>query len=199
MEKVQRTFLAKSRENDESGIGFGDTEERNDNDNGLFIKFGFMLVPFDSLPDTARIWIYQGDRPFDSAQRDSIVSLTTQFLENWEAHGAPLTASFRIRHDRFLIIGVDEQSNPVTGCSTDAQVRFVQALQSHTGINFFDRTQIALMRDDVVESYPLNEVREKKVELGQDTLTFNNLVNTKGQLSTEWVQPAGQSWLARYI
>ena len=158
-----------------------------------------MFVPFDSLPESARVWVYQADRELQPEQVDIIESNATEFLKQWAAHGAPLISSFTIRHRRFFIIGVDESSNPVTGCSTDDQVRFVQLLQTRLGVNFFDRTQVAMLVEDEVHMVSLKEVKQKNSGMNRDTLTFNNLVNTKGQLNSEWMKPAGDSWLARFI
>lgn len=158
-----------------------------------------MLIPFESLPDTARVWVYQADQPLSPDQQETVKEEVSGFIRQWEAHGAPLRASFRISHDQFLIIGVDESANPVTGCSTDAHVRFVQLLQQKIGVNFFDRNLVALLVDEQVDIVPLRDLKEKRVNVGQDTLTFNNLVNTKGQLATDWMQPAGKTWLARFM
>jgi hypothetical protein len=70
-------------------------------------------------------------------------------------------------------------------------------LQTRIGVNFFDRTQVALLIDNTVQLFPLKEVKQKKMQA--DTLMFNNLVSSKGELSSGWMQPAGKSWLARYI
>ncbi len=160
-----------------------------------------MFVPFDSLPDSARVWVYQANRPLGSEQQATVTALAQEFLKQWEAHGAPLKASFRLSHNQFLIIGVDELQNPVTGCSTDAQVRFVQLLQQKIGVDFFDRTQVALLVDNDVVLVPLNALKQKNipVRVEESTVTFNNLVTSKGQLTSEWMKPAGKTWLARYI
>lgn len=160
-----------------------------------------MFVPFDSLPDTARVWVYQANRTLGAEEKKTTISLAEEFLQQWEAHGAPLKSSFMLSHDQFLIIGVDERANPVTGCSTDAQVRFVQLLQQRIEVDFFDRTQVALLVDNDIVLVPLNALRQKNVSVPveESTVTFNNLVTTKAQLTSEWMQPAGKTWLARYI
>ncbi len=158
-----------------------------------------MYIPFESLPDDAKIWVYQADRSLEENEVQRMTAAAKEFMDQWEAHGAPLSASFRISHNQFLIIGVDENANRVTGCSTDTKVRFVQLLQQKIGVNFFDRSLVAILDNDEVTLVPLQELKQRKVSVGEDTLTFNNLITTKGQLNSDWKQPAGKSWLSRYI
>ena len=56
-----------------------------------------MYVPFETLPEEARIWIYQSNRKFSDEEVAEIETLVQQFLENWAAHGAGLEASYQIK------------------------------------------------------------------------------------------------------
>ncbi len=51
-----------------------------------------MLVNFDTLPETARIWIYQCNRSFSDSELEEISKKISVFLEEWAAHGCRFTS-----------------------------------------------------------------------------------------------------------
>ena len=73
-----------------------------------------MLVSFDTLVDTSRVWIYQSDKNLDQGQIDHISSQATRFCEQCAAHGSPLKSAFKILNDKFLVLAVDEGHNAVS-------------------------------------------------------------------------------------
>ncbi len=62
-----------------------------------------MYVPFDTLPEESRIWIYQSNRKFSDEEIVEIEEALKSFLENWAAHGAGLEASFQTKYNRFIV------------------------------------------------------------------------------------------------
>lgn len=165
-----------------------------------------MHIAFDEMPDTSRIWIYQADRPFTEEEKNSIESSTAAFLEVWTAHGADLSSSYSILHDQFLVVAVDQDMVMASGCSIDKQVQFVQDLGQKLGINFMDRTKVAFISEGngsgkEIMMASLNELKQKvgSGDIKPDTLTFNNLIDTKAQLDAQWVIPASDSWMKRYF
>ena len=53
-----------------------------------------MNVTFDTLPEEAKVWIYQSNRKFSDEEIQDIERDLTSFLEDWSAHGHSLEASF---------------------------------------------------------------------------------------------------------
>ena len=88
-----------------------------------------MLEPISSLPETARVWIYQSDIKLSDEQVTKATKDLTTFLEAWTAHGAALKAAFEIKYNRFITIALDQSQAAASGCSIDSQVRFIQSLQ----------------------------------------------------------------------
>ena len=78
-----------------------------------------MHVPFEKQPKSARVWIYQADRALKYQESRFIEKNAKAFCEQWAAHGVALKSSFKILHNRFLILAVDEQANMASGCSID--------------------------------------------------------------------------------
>ena len=164
-----------------------------------------MYVPFDNLPPHARVWVYQANRVLTDTEAEQALSVGQQFAQQWAAHGQNLAASVTIFYQQFLVVAVDEQVAQASGCSIDRSVAYVKWLeenfsQSHP-ISFFDRTQIAFLRDDWIWLVSMKELKQKVADgdISPEILTFNNTVATKQDLQERWIIPAQSSWLARYF
>ncbi len=160
-----------------------------------------MVISFDELPGSARLWIYQASTLLSTEQQEQISNELNTFLSGWAAHGQALTAAFEILHDRFLIIAVDEVGQKATGCSIDASVHVLQNIGESMGVDFFDRTQIAFLDENEVFLAPISEVKQKigSGRIHKETLTFNNLVANKDDFDEKWSVKAEDSWLSRYF
>ena len=160
-----------------------------------------MLVAFKDLPETARVWIYQSDKDFETTQMDFLQKQAVAFCEQWSAHSTPLKSAFKILHNKFLVLAVDEGFNTASGCSIDASTRFVKDVANQLGINFFDRTQVAFLIDDNVYTTGLHSIKEEiasgKIE--PETLTFNLQAQNVAEFESSWLVPAQESWMKRYF
>ena len=158
-----------------------------------------MFVEFDKMPDTSRIWIYQSNREFSSEEENVIKRNTKKFIDNWTRHGDDLKGSFTMVYNRFVVIAVDENFANVSGCSIDASVRFIQQIQSELNVDLLNKLHIAFKTNDDVNSVSLNDFRSfiASDKITQDTIVFNNLVNTKADFESKWEVPAKESWHQR--
>lgn len=157
-----------------------------------------MFVPFQSLPNHSRIWVYQSERKISVEEKTIISEVLKAFTEQWTVHGQPMDASFAILHDRFIILAANDQAS---GCSIDSSVRTIKNLGDQLRIDFFNRNLIAFQNGTEITTVLLQDLK-KKFEDGiwnQDSLVFNNLVSTKNELEKLWLIPAGTSWLKRYL
>lgn len=167
----------------------------------LIFKFVSMKIDFSAISDNARLWIYQADRKLNQDERAFVEQMLSTFTEKWEAHGAPLKAAFKIVHDQFIVIAVDEAFNQASGCSIDSSVHLMQDISAKLGVDLFDRSKIAFIFNEEIYLESLSNLKSK-VEQGlieKDTLTFNNLISNKGELDSSWVVPAGKTWMSRYF
>lgn len=160
-----------------------------------------MFVPFSSLPPSARVWIFQSNRPFGPDEMAFAEGNLRQFTDGWTVHGAPLNASFTIEHHQFIVLAADESHASASGCSIDSSVRALKEIEQSVGIDLFDRSHAAFMIGNKVQLIPVSKLKEKFGDgtLNSDSLTFNNLVNTKSALSESWLAPAASTWLKRYL
>ena len=94
-----------------------------------------MYINFNELPDTSRVWVYQSNREFTTAELAKITEKLKSFVNSWKRHGEDLKASFRIAYNQFIILAVDESYNNVSGCSIDASVNSIKQLEAEFGID----------------------------------------------------------------
>ncbi len=160
-----------------------------------------MKVSFETINPEAKVWIYQADRMLTQEEVNAILEEADVFISNWAAHGKPLQSAVKIYYHRFLVLAVDEAYNLTSGCSIDASVHFIKELESRFQIDFFNRQKIAFLVNGRAETEDLNALKEK-IKLGvikPDSMVFNNLVDKKTLLESQWLMPAGSSWMARFF
>jgi hypothetical protein len=160
-----------------------------------------MYIAFENLPTQARVWIYQADRKMSAGEEAKVNSSMKSFCEQWVAHGQPLQTSFKIEHNQFLIVAVDEGFNNASGCSIDGSVRMLKGFQIELGLNFLDPSKIAFLIDDEISLFPRTELKAlfASGKLTNATLTFNNLVATKADFESQWKIVAEKSWMVKYL
>jgi hypothetical protein len=159
-----------------------------------------MWMPFDELPATARVWLYQTDRALSDAEIPYVQQVLDEQVARWAAHGQPLTGSARVLHGRFVVLAVDESQNGPSGCSIDASTHWFKELGAQFGLNFFDRS-VAYLDGETVRTVPTSGLKAAVAEgrIRPETPIFNPLVATLGEWKTGWQVPATASWLKRYF
>lgn len=160
-----------------------------------------MFVPFEKLSPHSRVWIYQANRKFNSAEEKTIATLLEDFCGQWNAHGEPLKSSFRIEKNQFVIMAVDEDFHNPSGCSIDSSVGVMRQIQATTGVDLLDRTKVPFYIEGNVELVPLIGLKSDFASgrLKASTMTFNTLAATKAELEDKWQIPAENSWMAKYL
>ena len=159
-----------------------------------------MLIPFDKMPDYARVWVYQADRNLSNAEVQYIQQTLDFQLNNWAAHGAALVGAATVLHERFVVVAVDENHNQVSGCSIDASTNWLKNLGAGMNLNFFDRS-VAYLQSDEIKTAEMLKIKTLVAEeiITPDTLIFNNLVSNMGEFKKTWNVSAGESWMKRYF
>jgi len=160
-----------------------------------------MYVPFDTLPEESKIWIYQSNRKFSEDEVTAIEAQLQNFVDNWAAHGTGLEASFIFKYDRFIILAVNQDSQQATGCSIDASVHFIQQLEQQYSVELLDKMNVTFKQGEYITHKPLIEFKKlaKDKSVSANTIVFNNLVNTVGEWQDFWEVPAGESWHSRFF
>ncbi|WP_343486629.1 ABC transporter ATPase [Allomuricauda sp. d1] len=160
-----------------------------------------MLVDFDTLPDDARIWIYQCNRTFSEDELAELKPAIGDFLKQWTAHGSALKAGFELPYNRFIVIGLDQSQASASGCSIDASVHFIQSIEKKYGVDLLDKMNVSYKNGEYVAYKSLQDFKKmaKQRAVSKNTVVFNNLVATKGEFLEHWEVPASESWHARFM
>lgn len=160
-----------------------------------------MLVDFNTLPDTSRVWIYQASRSFTEQEMSDISSKLETFIENWTAHGGDLHSGFQIKYKRFIIIGLNQSLNAATGCSIDASVHFIQQLEKEYNVDLMDKMNVSYKQGDYIAYKSLTDFKKmaKDRAVSKNTIVFNNLVTNIAEFNENWEVPASESWHNRFL
>ncbi|MFN8286338.1 MAG: hypothetical protein U0V74_06275 [Chitinophagales bacterium] len=151
----------------------------------------------NSLPHNARVWVYQSNRNFTEQEVAQIELRLKEFVNQWTSHKVGVVGDGAILYNRFIVLMADEERVKLGGCSIDSSVHFIKAVEGALGLNFFDRWNIAYMDGETVKSCNRAEFEAlvKQGTITENTIVFNNLVQTKYDLLNSWQLPFGKSWL----
>lgn len=157
-------------------------------------------VPFDRLPDNARIWIFGVADPLDASGEARLLHEVDNWLAQWKAHGTPLTCARDWREGRFLVIGVDQSAAGASGCSIDSLFHVLQTLERSLGTSLVAGGRV-YYRDAggaiVCAERDTFAGRTRAGILGADTPVFDTTLTTAGDYRTRFERAAAASWHAQ--
>ncbi|MBN4048434.1 ABC transporter ATPase [Flavobacteriaceae bacterium AH-315-O20] len=160
-----------------------------------------MLYDFEDLADDSKIWVYQSNREFKAQEVEEIKLILERFIATWKRHGDDLKASYEIRYNQFIIIAVDETYNGVSGCSIDASTHIFKQIENTYKVELFNKLQTAFKYGENINIVSLAEFQKyaKEQKIDRHTIVFNNMIQTKKELETNWEVIANKSWHSRYF
>lgn len=160
-----------------------------------------MYIPFENLSEESKVWIYQSNRKFSAEEVSEIDTVLKLFIDNWSAHGTSLEASFDIRYNRFIILAVNQDVQVATGCSIDASVQFIQNLEQKYQVDLLDKMNVTFKQGEFITHKTLLEFKKlaKDKSVSENTIVFNNLVNSIEEMNESWEVAAVDSWHGRFF
>ncbi len=160
-----------------------------------------MLVNFDSLEDTSKIWIYQCNREFSENEVAEISRDLENFIGIWKRHGEDLKASYQIKYNQFIVIAVDENYNEVSGCSIDALVNLIKQFEQKFAVDLTNRLNISFKDNNNINVVSLSDFQNyaKQQKITSNTVVFNNMLTKKADLVQNWEVTADKSWHKRFL
>jgi len=155
-------------------------------------------IPFDQLPPDARLWIFPAARPLTDEERRRVLAEADAFIDGWMAHGVPLTAGRDLRHNQFVLVGVNERAAGVSGCSVDALVRRMDQLGRELGVDLVDNAPVQYREGNRITRVSRDEFSGlvAKGAVNLDTVVFDNTVTKVGDID-RWEVRAADAWHAR--
>lgn len=155
----------------------------------------------DSMPHHARVWVYKAARNLGQVEQRLVRELGASFTSGWAAHGAALDACVDVLHNRFVVVAVDEEQAHASGCSVDKSVGFIKQLEHDLNLMLTDRMVLVFEKGVDVVSCRLEELPEllKDGTITGETIVFDDLVSTVGDLHERFRVPLKASWMARFL
>jgi hypothetical protein len=156
------------------------------------------IVPFESLPDSSRIWIFGSDRPVTGSGAERLLGEVDRFLDAWRAHGDPLRCGRLWADNRFLVVGVDQSTANASGCSIDGLFRALQQLEGEIGARLVGGGRVCYRDHGGSAQCVAREDLDKLVangEIGPDTVIFDTSITDLGEWRARFEQPARKTWV----
>lgn len=159
-----------------------------------------MFVDFDSLSGNAEIWYFQANRDLSQEEINEISDFLEQNMEGWAAHGAPLKSSLKIAYNRVMLVALDADYQKATGCSIDKFSDWIIDLNRRLNVDLFDRS-IAYFENEELKFFPIFQAKKYIMDgtIQPDTKVLNHLIKTKSELDTNWLIPAGDSFMKTHF
>ena len=153
------------------------------------------VVSFDTLPDSARVWIFGSDKQLTDDAATALMRDVGEHLANWKAHGEPLTVGSQLLDDRFLVIAVDQSTTGASGCSVDGLFRVLQAVQSKLGANIIGGGRL-FYRDGHgdIQCAPRADLDDLRASgaITKDTVVFDTTITDLGTFRTKFEGTLGK-------
>lgn len=149
--------------------------------------------------DTKTI-IFPASRSINHEEKLDIFMKIKDFLTSWKAHGNPLQFNVCIEYEQFIIIRVDENMKPASGCSLDALNNFIQKIEQKYQLGLFDRMKAIFLENNILKTLKLKDFRNalKDKKISTDILIFDFSPNNEEEFSKRFLLPLKENWAKDY-
>lgn len=155
------------------------------------------LVPFATLPDDARVWVFAAMAPLDEVDEPRLLAAVDGYLLTWKAHGAALTCAREFREEYFLAVGVDEHASGASGCSVDGLFRLLQKMEDGIGTSMVGGGNVYFRDPNGMVVWCTRSQFELMAKLGEvsgETTVFDLTVTTVGEFRARFELRAHDAW-----
>jgi len=148
-----------------------------------------------------RVIIYPASRPFTAKESKVITEKLYDFLATWAAHGKPLSSSFKIEKNQFIVVCVDEEKEAASGCSIDSLGGIMKEIDQEFQFGLFDRMKASFMENGEIRTMKLQDFRKglKEGNISTDIEVFDFSKNTYVAFLSDFLLPLKRSWAGIYV
>tara|TARA_B100000900_G_scaffold363675_1_gene337835 strand:- start:1925 stop:2392 length:468 start_codon:yes stop_codon:yes gene_type:complete len=154
-----------------------------------------MLVDFNNISDSSRIWIYASPISLNDENQSYIGKLLSNHLDSWQAHQVPLKASYTILENHFIVIALDENIASASGCSIDTLQHKIQEIENYLHISLTNRLNIFCLIDNKIQCLPSSELSKSA---NKETLFYDLTIQKKSDLNS-YLKPIKEGWCSRLV
>ena len=156
-----------------------------------------MQISFSELTGDAKVYIYPSSKKLHPELLEQVTKEIDAFIIDWTAtHN--ITTAVEIKYQRFVIFGI-ENDTPLTTLIIDELVTFILKLQTQFELELLDKVNVCFKQGEHVQYKEVKEFKKiiKNRGVNENTIVFDNLVNTKDELDHDWELPASETWHSR--
>lgn len=148
-----------------------------------------------------RVIIYPASRSFTPKESKVITEKLYDFLSTWAAHGKPLSSSFKIEKNQFIVVCVDEDKEAASGCSIDALGQVMRTIDEEFQLGLFDRMKASFVENGEVKTLKLQDFRKglREGEISTDIEVFDFSKNTYVAFLSDFLLPLRRSWAGIFV
>lgn len=148
-----------------------------------------------------KVIIYPASRTFTPKESKVITEKLYDFLATWAAHGKPLSSSFKIEKNQFIVVCVDEEVEAASGCSIDALGGVMKEIDQEFQLGLFDRMKATFVENGEVKTVKLQDFRNglKNGEISKDIEVYDFSKNTYVAFLSDFLLPLRRSWAGIYL
>lgn len=148
-----------------------------------------------------RVIIYPASRSFTSKESKVITEKLYDFLATWAAHGKPLSSSFKIEKNQFIIVCIDEEIEAASGCSIDTLGQIMREIDAEFQLGLFDRMKASFVENGEVKTLKLQDFKKglREGEISSDIEVFDFSKNTYVAFLSDFLLPLKRSWAGIYL
>jgi hypothetical protein len=151
-------------------------------------------IPFEQLPDDARLWIFAASDPIGADGETDLLSTVDEWLTGWHAHGAPLHCAREWTESRFLAVGVDQHTEGASGCSIDALFRVLQGLEQSLGTRLLAGGRVFYRNDEGQVVCTERASFRRLPGIDDDTRVFDTTITSAGEYRRAFERALRDSW-----
>lgn len=148
-----------------------------------------------------RVIIYPASRPFSPKESKVITEKLYDFLTTWAAHGKPLSSSFKIEKNQFIVVCVDEEKEAASGCSIDSLGGVMREIDNEFQLGLFDRMKASFVENGELKTMKLQDFRNglKNGEISTKIEVFDFSKNSYIDFLSDFLLPLKRSWAGIYV
>ena len=162
-----------------------------------------MIIEESTIVETEdfRVIIYPASRSFSPKESKVITEKLYDFLATWAAHGKPLSSSFKIEKNQFIVVCVDEEKEAASGCSIDALGQIMREIDAEFNLGLFDRMKATFVENGETKTMKLQDFRKglKEGTIPHDIEVFDFSKNSYVAFLSDFLLPLKRSWAGIYI
>ena len=144
--------------------------------------------------------IFPASRSINHEEKLDILMKIEDFLTSWKVYENPLQSNVCIEYEQFIIICIDENIEPASGCSLDALNNFIRKIEQKYQLELFDRMKAVFLENNTLKTLRLKDfcATLKNKELRSDILIFDFSSNNEEEFSKRFLLPLKESWSKDY-